>query len=128
MTEPLTQLVPLLLKSKKVQRLLRSHYGESSKEMIRQFRAGEFDDLLDLFENNKWELSEGSVDTIDAAAPADDVFEIEIRSVGGVYWIWAPEHGHIGYFRSRADAESYAEDNFEPFITELHEREDDESD
>ena len=72
-------------------------------------------------------MSEGSKgDVIEAAAPYDDVFEIEIRCVGKIYWIHASEFDDICYFRSFEDAYLHAVMNYEPFITELSLRKEEE--
>ena len=98
------------------------YYGSAAKERLKQFRTGEVGELLDLFEDNKRELSKVAR-SIDAAGPDDDILEIEIRTFGSVYWIEAIEHDDIGYFASSVDAVVHALIEFEPRITELRERE-----
>lgn len=122
--KPLKEFVAVLLKSKAVKELIAVHYGSEAKERMEQFKAGEIDDLLDLIEENKFEMSGSPEDTIDGAAPDDDVFSIELWAVGPVYCIRANEFDDIGYFSSLKEARVYAEDEFEGFISELAERED----
>ena len=124
MTEPkpLQEFKDLLLKSKKIKKLVTEHYGPTAKERMKQFQGGNIGDLVDLIEENKQELSGAPKETIDGAAPDDDVFEIELLAAGPVYWIRANEFDDIGYFPSLKDARSHAEIEFESFISELAER------
>ena len=71
---------------------------------MKWFNAGQIDDLLDLIEDNKFEISGSPEHTIDGAAPDEDIFKIEIWKVGPVYCIRACEFDDIGYFSSRGDA------------------------
>lgn len=121
---PFEEFVSTLLTQRGIAKWIAGLYGTEAKKRMQQFLDEDSDDFRCLFEDSKYELSENNVSTIDAAAPDEDVYQIEIRSVENVlYWISTNEHGDIGYFRSFADAESYAYFNFEPFITELAERE-----
>ena len=63
---------------------------------------------------------------VEAAAPDDDIFEVEIWSTGPVFWIRANEFDDIGYFSSLAEARAYAEEFFEGPISELLARGEDE--
>ena len=126
--KPLRQFKAVLLKSKAIKKLITEHYGSEAKERLNQFEAGEIDDLLDLIEENKFEMSGSPEDTIDGAAPDNDTFEIEIWAVGPVYCIRAPEFDDIGYFSSLEAARNHAACEFEGFISELAEREQDEED
>src|SRR3954470_23897233 len=108
---PLTAFVGRLLKSKQVRKLVADHYGTAAKERMKQFRGGDVDDLLDLFEDEKQNRSK-VVNVFAGAAPDDNTFDIQIRTFGSVYWIAASEHDDLGYFGSRDDAEFDASENF----------------
>lgn len=125
--KPFEEFASTLLDKRGVAKWIAGHYGAEAQRRMQQFRDGNVDEFRNLFEDIKYELSENNVSTIDAAAPDEDVFQIEIRSVESViYWIQTNEDDEIGYFRSFADAESYAYMNFEPFISALAEREQEE--
>jgi hypothetical protein len=126
--KPLQEFKAVLLKSKAIKKLITQHYGLEAKERLKQFKAGEMDDLLDLIEDYKFEMSGSPVETIDGAAPDDDVFQIELWAVGPVYCIRANEFDNIGYFSSLEEARSYAECEFDGFISELADRGQDEED
>jgi len=122
---PLQEFKDLLLKSKAIKNLVAEHYGPTAKARMKQFQEGNIDDLLDLIEENKQELSGSPEETIEGAAPDNDVFEIELWAAGPVFWIRANEFDDIGYFSSLKDARTHAQREFEDFISELAEREDD---
>ena len=124
--QPLSTFKDQLLQSGDIQKHNAEEYGPEAEAAIGRFRSGDDGDLWDLIEDNKQEVSDSPVEVIDAAAPDDDVFGIEIWSTGPVFWIRANEFDDIGYFPSLADARAYAEDFFEGFISELQERREDE--
>jgi hypothetical protein len=121
--QPLSTFKDQLLQSGDIQKLIAEEYGPEADAAIGRFRAGEDGDLWDLIEDNKQEISGSPVEVIDAAAPDDDIFEIQIWSTGPVFWIRANEFDDIGYFPSRDEARAYAEMEFEGLIGELRERE-----
>ena len=45
-------------------------------------------------------------------------FPITIREFCGVFWVSAPEFDDIGFFTNKEDAVSYANINYEPFVSE----------
>jgi ABC-type glycerol-3-phosphate transport system substrate-binding protein len=124
--QPLSTFKDQLLQSGDIQKLIAEEYGPEADAAIGRFRAGEDGDLWDLIEDNKQEISGSPVEVIDAAAPDDDIFGIEIWSTGPVFWIRANEFDDIGYFPSLPEARAYAEVEFESLIAELSEREEEE--
>lgn len=124
--KPLQAFTDILLKSKAIKKLVTEHYGTDAKQRMKQFQAGEAADLLDLIEVSKMDLSGSPEDTIEAAAPNDDIFEIELWETGPVFWIRANEFDDIGYFLSLQGARIYAKQEFESFISELADRESEE--
>jgi len=128
MTQPqtLSTFKDQLLQSEDIQKLIAKEYGTEAEAAIGRFRAGDDSDLWDLIEENKQEISASPEEVIEAAAPDDDIFEIEVWSTGPVFWIRANEFDDIGYFGSLADARAYAEMEFEGPISELLARGEDE--
>jgi hypothetical protein len=124
--KPLQTFIDILLKSKAIKKLVTEHYGPDAKQQMKQFQAGEVGDLLALVEESKMDLSGSPEDTIEAAAPDDDIFEIELWETGPVFWIRANEFDDIGYFPSLKSARTYAKQEFESFISELADRESEE--
>ena len=124
--QPLSAFKDQLLQSEDIQELIAKEYGPESDAAIGRFRSGDDGDLWDLIEDNK-DATFGTLEvSIDAAAPDDDVFGIEIWSTGPVFWIRANEFDDIGYFPSRDEARRYAKVEFESHINELSEREEEE--
>lgn len=126
--QPLQSFTNILLKSKAIKKLVTEHYGAEARQRMKQFRAGEIDDLVELIEDNKIQLADSPVETIHGAAPDNDVFHIKLCAVGPVFYIRANEFDDIGYFSSLEEARIYAEFEFEGFISELAERGQDEED
>jgi hypothetical protein len=124
--QPLSTFKDQLLQSEDIQKLIAGEYGPEADAAIGRFRSGDDDALWDLIEDNKQEISGSPEEAIDAAAPDDDIFGIEIWSTGPVFWIRANEFDDIGYFPSLPEARAYAEVEFESHITELAEREEEE--
>ena len=121
--KPLNAFKDRLLQSGDIQQLIAEEYGPEADAAIGRFRAGDDGDLWDLIEDNK-DATFGTLEvSIDAAAPDDDIFEIQIWSTGPVFWIRANEFDDIGYFGSRDEARRYAEVEFEGLISELRDRE-----
>ena len=102
--KPLRAFKNLLLRSKDIINLVTECYGSDAENRMKWFNAGQIDDLLDLIEDNKFQISGSPEHTIDGAAPDEDIFKIEIWKVGPVYCIRASEFDDIGYFSSRGDA------------------------
>jgi hypothetical protein len=124
--QPLSTFKDQLLQSGDIQKLIAGEYGPESDAAIGRFRSGDDGDLWDLIEDNK-DATFGTLEvSIEAAAPDDDIFGIEIWSTGPVFWIRANEFDDIGYFPSRDEARRYAEVEFESHINELSEREEEE--
>lgn len=121
--KPLSAFKDQLLQSKEIQQLIAEEFGAEAGTALGRFRSGDAADLWDLIEDNKMEISGCPEDAIEAAAPDDDIFEIEIWSAGPVFWIQANEFDDIGYFGSLIDARRYAEEEFEALISALEERE-----
>jgi len=122
MSQPLSSFKDQLLDSEDIQKLIAQEHGMEADAAIGRFRSGDDGDLWDLIEDNKQEISGSPEETIEAAAPDDDIFEIEIWSAGPVFWIRANEFDDIGYFPTLDEARAYAEMEFEGFISELKER------
>jgi len=124
--QPLSTFKDQLLQSEDIQKLIAEEYGPEADTAIGRFRSGDDGDLWDLIEDNK-DATFGTLEvSIEAAAPDDDIFGIEIWSTGPVFWIRANEFDDIGYFPSRDEARRYAEVEFESHINELSEREEEE--
>ncbi len=121
--KPLSAFKEEILASKTILDLISSHYGAEKDATIDRFKSGDDTDLWDLIEDEKRDSLEEFEDSLTAAAPDDDVFEIEIMSAGPVFWIRANEFEDIGYFCSRKDAVAHAEEYFESYISELADRE-----
>ena len=124
--QPLSAFKDQLLQSGDIQKLIAGENGQEIDAASGRFRSGDDGDLWDLIEENKQEISASPEEVIEAAAPDNDIFEIEIWSTGPVFWIRANEFDDIGYFPSLADARRYAEMEFEDPISELRERGEDE--
>ena len=122
--KPLSAFKDQLLQSGDIQNLIAGKYGPEAAEG--RFRSGDDGDLWDLIEDNKQEISASPEEVIEAAAPDDDIFEVEIWSTVPVFWIRANEFDDIGYFSSLAEARAYAEEFFEGPISELLARGEDE--
>jgi len=124
--QPLSTFKDQLLQSEDIQKLIAEEYGPEADAAIGRFRSGDDGDLWDLIEDNK-DATFGTLEvSIEAAAPDDDIFGIEIWSTGPVFWIRANEFDDIGYFPSLPEARAYAEVEFESHINELSEREEEE--
>ena len=121
--KPLSAFIDQLLQSEDIQNLITHEYGPEAGAAIERFKSGDADDLLNLIEEKKQEIAHSPEETIDAAAPDCDFFEIELWSTGPVFWIRANEYDDIGYFPSLAEARAYAEMEYEGPISELTERE-----
>jgi hypothetical protein len=121
--KPLITFKDQLLQSGDIKNLIAEEYGPEADAAIGRFCSGDDGDLWDLIEDNK-DATFGTLEvSIDAAAPDDDIFEIQIWSTGPVFWIRANEFDDIGYFGSRDEARRYAEVEFEGLISELRDRE-----
>ncbi|MBU6301989.1 MAG: hypothetical protein KGS60_10575 [Verrucomicrobia bacterium] len=121
--QPLSAFKDQILSCPKILDLIANHYGGEVEAALARFQAGNDDDLWDLIADQKRGSLEEFATSLMAAAPDDDVFEIEILSAGPVFWIRANEFEDIGYFGSQYDALVYAEDYFDPYISELADRE-----
>lgn len=121
--QPLSAFKDQILRSPNILDFIANHYGEEEAAALARFQAGDDDDLWDLIEDHKRGSLEEFATSLMAAAADDDVFEIEILSAGPVFWIRANEFEDIGYFGSQYDALAYAEDYFDPYISELADRE-----
>lgn len=120
---PLSAFKDQFLESREIQKLIAENFGDQAGAAIERFKSGDAEELWDLIEDNKQEISNFPEETIEAAGPEYDVFEIEIWSTGPVAWIRANEYDDIGYFPSLTEARAYAEMEFEGPISELLERE-----
>ena len=61
------------------------------------------------------------VDTIEAAGGYEHYFNIEIQSLGPVFWIQASEFDDIGYFGSEKEAVEHAREEYGAYIETLEE-------
>jgi len=122
----LSKFKDLLLASEEIRALVVREGGVEATEKWAAFQRGEnLDDLYEIVEAETYERSGAPVASIDGAAPDDDVFAIDIHQVGPVFFITANEFDDIGYFKTADDALKYAAEEFEGFIQELNEREND---
>jgi len=48
-------------------------------------------------------------------------FPIYICNYGPAFWVFAPEFGTEGYFRTIEEAQNWAESNYEPSVTRYYE-------
>jgi hypothetical protein len=99
--QPLSTFKDLLLQSGDIQKLIAGEYGPESDAAIGRFRSGDDSDLWDLIENYKYETFGKLVKRI--RARGSEPFNVEIWSLGPVFWIRANEFDDIGYFASRQD-------------------------
>ncbi|MFY7818459.1 MAG: hypothetical protein ACOVRB_08850 [Akkermansiaceae bacterium] len=120
--QPLHHYKELLLHSDFVKELIQSEYEDDAQDAIDRFNAGDDDELWDLLEDHKYDRWSPE-ETIEAAGPDYDIFEIEIFALGPVFFIRANEFDEIGYFDSVSDAISYAKSEYEEWINALDERE-----
>lgn len=118
----------LLLRSKEVLAACQTDLGARAASVIEQARTGDSTDFLEWFEEWRMNNTDNIADEIDAAAPYDDVFAIEIVEAGPLFWIRANEFDDICYFDSLEAARSCAHEDFEGFINELAERRAEEED
>jgi hypothetical protein len=121
---------PTLASLTSVQAALCAEFGEGTEEILAKLKAGlplsdnelsAHDIIVDLVMNNS--VAE---DTISGLGAYDDEFPIDLMRFGSVYWIAALEFDDIGYFETIEAARRCAECEFEPFITALAERRDEE--
>jgi hypothetical protein len=89
------------------------------------FEHPEFtDEILWAIENERWDLldsrcleyitrtvkeSSTTTRTFYGLSESGDVFEINIREFDKIRWIWVPKSIEIGFFRTRTDANNYAQ-------------------
>ena len=120
-TKPIVYFFPSLVKEERVIVALREQLGTAYEQALKELLAGHYDGaggdahdiILDLVLNDSEELE--SLEGLGYAG----AFPIEILRFGPLFWIRAPEFGHTGYFETQEDAVSYAEANWEPFISAL---------
>lgn len=112
----------LLLGSKEVLTACEADLGAKAASVIERARSGDSADFLEWFEEWRINNTDNIADEIDAAAPYDDVFAIEIVEAGPLFWIRANEFDDLCYFDSLEGARACANEHFEGFINELAER------
>ena len=131
-TKSLSDFYADLCKDRRVKAAFKEAFGPRAKRVIEemcgevgssdleddedQFPAPE-EIIHDLVHNESEEVAE-----ILGAAPDDDEFPINVMRFRNVYWIRASEFDDVGYFDTPQEAEFYAADRWEPFITALAER------
>lgn len=98
----------LLLGSKEVLAACEADLGARAASAIERARNGDSTDFLEWFEEWRMNNTDNIADEIDAAAPYDDVFAIEIVEAGPIFWIRANEFDDICYFDSLEAARSHA--------------------
>lgn len=125
--KPLEEFRQQLLESKEIQSLVAKRYRADAAQRMKQFQAGDLGDLLSLIEARKYRLSKYPSDTIEAAEPGGNDFEIEIWKVGPVFCIRAEGYDDIGYFSTEVDARRHASIKFEACIAAIEERRDGEA-
>lgn len=76
-----------------------------------------YDVAYDLVKNEGVEVY-----TLEAGAPYDDIFDIQIMNYGPVFWILAVEFDDVEFFESFWGAFYYAVGEWTPFIDTLVER------
>ena len=86
--------------------------------MIKDNKA--LDAIVEILEgciySNNFDVGSNIVETITGKGDFGE-FGINIHEFHGVFWISAPEFDDDGYFTSLDDAMEFAEDRYEPFIT-----------
>lgn len=123
-TKPLEAFYPALAQNKRDQRALRKGFGPTATGIIDKLTAGitlEGDELgaedtiADLIMNEA-----KVVHSISARGSYDD-FDINVLRFGPVFSIQAIEFDEIGYFGSKKSAISFAESEYESFISAFEE-------
>jgi hypothetical protein len=103
---------------KKTQFTLDQALRTSLPKMIKDKKA--LDAIVEILEDciylNNFDVNSNIVETITGKGDFDE-FGINIHEFHGVFWISAPEFDDDGYFTSIDDAIAFAEDRYEPFIT-----------
>jgi hypothetical protein len=72
--------------------------------------------LEDYINSDNFDISSNIVKSLTGKGDFDD-FSINIHEFHGIFWISAPEFYNDGYFTSKEDAISFAQERYEPFIT-----------
>jgi hypothetical protein len=72
--------------------------------------------LEDCIYSNNFDVGSNIVDTLTGKGDFGE-FSINIHEFYGVFWVSAPEFDDDGYFTTIDDAIAFAEDRYEPFIT-----------
>ena len=103
---------------KKTQVTLDQALRKSLPKMIKHKKS--LDAIVEILEDciysNNFDVKSNIVETITGKGDFDE-FGINIHEFHGVFWISAPEFDDDGYFTSIDDAIAFAEDRYEPFIT-----------
>jgi hypothetical protein len=124
MTEPrpAEDFLHLLLKSDEVVSACRAEFGERATDVVGRAGEGDATDFLEWFEEWRLSSTDTIADEIDGAAPYNDTFAIQIVKAGPLFWIRANEFDDICYFDSLAGARACVYEEFEGFINELAQR------
>ena len=118
----------LLLRAREVLAACQTDLGARAASVFERARNGDSTDFVEWFEEWRMNHTGNIADEIDAAAPYDDVFAIEIVQAGPLFWIRANEFDDLCYFESLEGAQACAHEHFEGFINELAERRAEEED
>ena len=106
--------------------ILLEKYKDDLPRIMKGIEKGQKDIVDDVWDFLLDVIKDGSEvvdDSIDGAAPDNDVFGVNIMNLGPLYWIQACEFDDIGTFDSLEDAISAAECKFGTYIEVLEERE-----
>lgn len=72
--------------------------------------------LEDHINSDNFDISSSIVQSLTGKGDFGE-FSINIHEFHGIFWISAPDFDDDGYFTSKGDALSFAENRYEPFIT-----------
>jgi hypothetical protein len=90
----------------------------SLPKMINEKKA--LDAIVEILEeciySDNFDISSNIVQSLTGKGDFDD-FSINIHEFHGIFWISAPEFDNDGYFTSKEESISFAEERYETFIT-----------
>ncbi len=103
---------------KKTQFDLEKALRKTLPEMVKDKKALEkmVEIIADSIYSNNFDADSNVVESLTGKGDFDE-FNINIHEFLGVYWVSAPEFDNDGYFTSKDDAISFAEDRYGPFIS-----------
>ncbi len=108
-----------LAKNRMVRAALQNEFGEKTKEIIRLLKNQEtlpseieraYDVIIDFLNNEAPVVKEFEAEQDKGA------YSVQIRGLGGAYFVCAPEYEDSEVFLSKKDAENYVQLNFGEFL------------